>query len=135
MAALGNIASLRLFSSSKSATTRSRRTTTVSSPRPRISCTVAWDPEGILGPPQTGHFARKDFQSKLEKDSDAREAYERQVREEIERRHAARQVINVSETQFCSVCMLQFVIGFPRLIFPTIFSPGSCSSGQHRTIS
>ncbi|KAI3980436.1 hypothetical protein MKX01_038608 [Papaver californicum] len=93
MAALGNIANLRLFSSAKSSSTtrRTRRATTTSSPRPRISCTVAWDPEGILGPPQTGHIARKEFQSRLEKDSDAREAYERQVREEIERRQAARQ--------------------------------------------
>ncbi|PRQ18088.1 hypothetical protein RchiOBHm_Chr7g0202061 [Rosa chinensis] len=56
----------------------------------RISC-VAWDPEGILGPPQTGHIARKEFQRRLEKDSDAREAFERQVIEEKERRRAVRE--------------------------------------------
>ncbi|KAK9927478.1 hypothetical protein M0R45_024659 [Rubus argutus] len=56
----------------------------------RISC-VAWDPEGLLGPPQTGHIARREFQRRLEKDSDAREAYERQLREEKERLRAVRQ--------------------------------------------
>ncbi|XP_050377887.1 uncharacterized protein LOC126795111 [Argentina anserina] len=56
----------------------------------RISC-VTWDPEGILGPPQTGHIARNEFQRRLEKDSDAREAFERQVMEEKERRRAVRE--------------------------------------------
>ncbi|MCL7035664.1 hypothetical protein MKW94_017139 [Papaver nudicaule] len=95
MAALGNIANLRLFSSSRtsSTTSRTRRATTFRAPRTRISCSteLQWDPEGILGPPQTGHIARKEFQKTLEKDSKAREAYERQVREEQERRQAARQ--------------------------------------------
>ncbi|KAF5202662.1 dimethylallyl, adenosine tRNA methylthiotransferase [Thalictrum thalictroides] len=58
--------------------------------RPRISC-VTWDPEGILGPPQTGHIARREFQKKMETDSEAREAFQRQLIEEKERRRAARQ--------------------------------------------
>lgn len=53
---------------------------------------VLKDPEGILGPAQTGHIARKEFQRRLEKDSDAREAFERQVIEEKERRRAVREV-------------------------------------------
>ncbi|PIA50086.1 hypothetical protein AQUCO_01300665v1 [Aquilegia coerulea] len=59
-------------------------------PRTRISC-VTWDPEGILGPPQTGHIARREFQRKMETDSEAREAFERQLIVEKERRRAARQ--------------------------------------------
>ncbi|XP_030500914.2 uncharacterized protein LOC115716292 [Cannabis sativa] len=56
----------------------------------RISC-VAWDPEGILGPPQTGHLARVEFKRRLEKDAEAREAFEQQVLEEKARRAALRQ--------------------------------------------
>ncbi|KAJ7952460.1 Dimethylallyl, adenosine tRNA methylthiotransferase [Quillaja saponaria] len=58
--------------------------------RTRICC-IGWDPEGILGPPQTGHIARTEFKRRLEKDADAREAFERQVHEEKERRRAFRQ--------------------------------------------
>lgn len=63
------------------------------SPRNRkstISC-IGWDPEGVLSPPQGGHLARLEFKKSLEKDADAREAFERQVREEKERRQAFRQ--------------------------------------------
>ncbi|KAL6979698.1 hypothetical protein U1Q18_021354 [Sarracenia purpurea var. burkii] len=56
----------------------------------KIRC-VGWDPEGLLGPPQTGHLARREFQRRLERDAEAREAFERQVREEKERRQALRQ--------------------------------------------
>ncbi|KAL5551093.1 hypothetical protein UlMin_001269 [Ulmus minor] len=56
----------------------------------RISC-VAWDPEGILGPPQTGHLARREFKRRLEKDTEAREAFEQHVREEKQRRQTLRQ--------------------------------------------
>ncbi|KAJ4846543.1 hypothetical protein Tsubulata_013545 [Turnera subulata] len=57
--------------------------------RLRISC-VGWDPEGILGRPQTGHIARREFQRRLEKDADAREAFEQEIREEKRRREALR---------------------------------------------
>ncbi|CAL9029543.1 unnamed protein product [Prunus brigantina] len=56
----------------------------------RISC-IGWDPEGVLGPPQTGHLARIEFKRRLERDADAREAFERQVIEEKERRRALRE--------------------------------------------
>lgn len=51
------------------------------------------DPEGILGPPQTGHIARQEFKRRLQKDAELREEFERQVREEKERRQALRNVI------------------------------------------
>ncbi|KAF6152621.1 hypothetical protein GIB67_013068 [Kingdonia uniflora] len=64
----------------------SRRLTTT---RPRIAC--VWDPEGIFkSPPQTGHIGRREFKQKLENDSEAREAFQRQLLEEKERRRAAR---------------------------------------------
>jgi hypothetical protein len=50
------------------------------------------DPEGILGAPQGGHIARLEFRRRLERDSEAREAFERQVREEKERRRNDREV-------------------------------------------
>ena len=53
---------------------------------------VGQDPEGILGAPQGGHIARLEFRRRLERDSDAREAFERQVREEKERRRNEREV-------------------------------------------
>lgn len=55
-----------------------------------IRC-IGWDPEGVLGPPQAGHIARREFQRRLETDKEAREAFERQVREEKERRQQLRQ--------------------------------------------
>ncbi|KAK9276448.1 hypothetical protein L1049_005981 [Liquidambar formosana] len=65
--------------------------------RPRISC-IGWDPEGVLGPPQTGHIARREFQRRLERDADAREAFQRQIQEEKERRRAIRQSRRVPDT-------------------------------------
>ncbi|KAK7252662.1 hypothetical protein RIF29_36773 [Crotalaria pallida] len=59
-------------------------------PATRIFC-IGWDPEGVLGRPQSGHIARLEFRRRLEKDAEAREAFERQVREEKERREAVRQ--------------------------------------------
>lgn len=53
---------------------------------------VLKDPEGILGAPQTGHIARLEFKRRLERDADAREAFERQIREEKERRRTVREV-------------------------------------------
>ena len=50
------------------------------------------DPEGILGPPSTGHLARREFQRRLERDADAREEYQRQLIEEKERRRKLREV-------------------------------------------
>ncbi|GAU20723.1 hypothetical protein TSUD_231370 [Trifolium subterraneum] len=42
---------------------------------------LSWDPEGILGQANTGHLARLEFKRRMEKDSDAREAFERQSRD------------------------------------------------------
>ncbi|KAJ8764203.1 hypothetical protein K2173_005383 [Erythroxylum novogranatense] len=63
----------------------------------RISC-VGWDPEGVLGPPQTGHLARLEFRRRLEKDADAREAFEQHAREEKERRRAVRESRVIPDT-------------------------------------
>jgi len=60
------------------------------------------DPEGLLGPPQTGHLARLEFRRRLERDAEAREAFEREVREEKERRQTLRQVFSLS----CSFYLL-----------------------------
>ncbi|KAK4262640.1 hypothetical protein QN277_028178 [Acacia crassicarpa] len=65
--------------------------------RTKIYC-IGWDPEGVLGPPQTGHLARLEFKRRLEKDAEAREAFQRQVREEKERRQALRQSRVVPDT-------------------------------------
>ncbi|XP_004511654.1 uncharacterized protein [Cicer arietinum] len=65
--------------------------------KPTIVC-IGWDPEGVLGPPKSGHLARLEFRRRLEKDADAREAFERQVREEKERRRALRQSRDVPDT-------------------------------------
>ncbi|KAM7525620.1 hypothetical protein LguiA_015522 [Lonicera macranthoides] len=51
---------------------------------------VAWDPEGIFGPPNTGHIARREFQRRLEKDTNAKEAFEREILEEKQRRQKLR---------------------------------------------
>ncbi|OVA19538.1 hypothetical protein BVC80_9051g36 [Macleaya cordata] len=88
------MAALSITNSSMFFSTRSRRSTF----RPKIICSVAWDPEGILGPPQTGHIARTEFKRRLEKDADAREAFQRQVLEEQERRRAAREARVVPDT-------------------------------------
>ncbi|KAJ1416035.1 hypothetical protein SESBI_17554 [Sesbania bispinosa] len=65
--------------------------------KPTILC-IGWDPEGVLGPPQTGHLARLEFRRRLERDAEAREAFERQVREEKERRQTLRQSRDVPDT-------------------------------------
>ncbi|GFP81795.1 hypothetical protein PHJA_000322800 [Phtheirospermum japonicum] len=49
------------------------------------------DPEGILRPPSSGHIAKLEFKRRLEKDSEARDAFERQVREEKDRMRALRE--------------------------------------------
>ena len=53
-----------------------------------------------MGPPQGGHIAKMEFKRRLDKDSEARETFERQVREEQERRRAQREVLFLSETIF-----------------------------------
>lgn len=63
----------------------------------KISC-IGWDPEGILGAPQGGHIARLEFRRRLERDSEAREAFERQVREEKERRRSEREARVIPDT-------------------------------------
>ncbi|OMO80893.1 hypothetical protein COLO4_23895, partial [Corchorus olitorius] len=66
--------------------------------RLKISC-VQWDPEGVFkGPPQTGHLARLEFKRRLEKDSEAREAFEQHLREEKERRRALRESREIPDT-------------------------------------
>ncbi|GJZ75519.1 hypothetical protein Tco_0639984 [Tanacetum coccineum] len=55
------------------------------------------DPEGILGPPSTGHLARREFQRRLEHDAEAREDYQRQLLEEKERRRKLRESRRVPE--------------------------------------
>lgn len=56
---------------------------------------IGWDPEGILGAPQPGHIARRQFQKRLEKNEDERAAFEKQVQMERERRRAAREARTV----------------------------------------
>ncbi|KAI8546495.1 hypothetical protein RHMOL_Rhmol07G0122500 [Rhododendron molle] len=76
------------------------RTANFTTPRrsaTRIRC-IGWDPEGLLGPPQTGHIARREFQRRMESDAEAREAFERQIRQEKERRRALRQSRVVPDT-------------------------------------
>ncbi|CAH1415635.1 uncharacterized protein LOC111877662 [Lactuca sativa] len=73
------------------------RTRTSPSFRTKIRC-IGWDPEGILGPPSTGHLARREFQKRLERDADAREDFQRQVQEEKERRRALRESRGVPDT-------------------------------------
>ncbi|GKA64547.1 RNA-directed DNA polymerase, eukaryota, reverse transcriptase zinc-binding domain protein, partial [Tanacetum coccineum] len=60
---------------------------------------IMWwkDPEGILGPPSTGHLARREFQRRLEHDAEAREDYQRQLLEEKERRRKLRESRRVPE--------------------------------------
>ncbi|KAD3641218.1 hypothetical protein R6Q59_003839 [Mikania micrantha] len=65
--------------------------------RTKIRC-IGWDPEGILGPPTTGHLARREFQRRLERDADAREHFQRQLQEENERRRALRESRSVPDT-------------------------------------
>ncbi|KAK4389438.1 hypothetical protein Sango_2280800 [Sesamum angolense] len=65
--------------------------------RTKIRC-IGWDPEGVLGAPQSGHISRLEFKKRLEKDSDAREAFERQVREEKERMRALRETRVIPDT-------------------------------------
>ncbi|KAK6274893.1 hypothetical protein POUND7_004602 [Theobroma cacao] len=65
--------------------------------RLKISC-VQWDPDGIFGPPQTGHLARLEFKRRLERDAGARDAFEQHLREEKERRLALRQSREIPDT-------------------------------------
>ncbi|EEF50973.1 uncharacterized protein LOC8272124 [Ricinus communis] len=73
------------------------RTLPITRSKPRISC-IGWDPEGLLGPPQTGHIARREFQRRLERDAEAREAFEQHVREEKERRQNLRLSRDIPDT-------------------------------------
>lgn len=83
------------------------------------------DPEGVLGPPQTGHLARLEFKRRLERDAEAREAFQRQVREEKERRQALRQVI--------LSLLSHFLIFFPYFSLDLYGSRfGFCSLGLFR---
>ncbi|KAL4362712.1 hypothetical protein GQ457_04G037930 [Hibiscus cannabinus] len=85
---IGTAAPVALFRSSKATPTRFEF---------KVSC-VNWDPEGILGKPQTGHLARLEFKRRLEKDVEAREAFEQQLRQENERRRALRESREIPDT-------------------------------------
>ncbi|KAH6818096.1 dimethylallyl [Perilla frutescens var. frutescens] len=63
----------------------------------KIRC-IGWDPEGILGAPRPGHIAKLEFKRRLEKDVEAREAFERQVREEKERTQKLRESRAIPDT-------------------------------------
>ncbi|CAA2995302.1 Hypothetical predicted protein [Olea europaea subsp. europaea] len=63
----------------------------------KIRC-IGWDPEGILRAPQTGHIAKQEFKRRLEKDAEAKEAFERHVREEKEHRRALRESRVIPDT-------------------------------------
>ncbi|XP_042047340.1 uncharacterized protein LOC121793402 isoform X1 [Salvia splendens] len=65
--------------------------------RATIRC-IGWDPEGILGAPKPGHIAGLEFKRKLEKDSEAKEAFERQVREEKDRMRKLRESRVIPDT-------------------------------------
>lgn len=78
-------------------TVRTRPITRTNHKPCRISC-VKWDPEGLYGPPQTGHLARREINRRLEKDAEFREALEQQAREEKQRRHALRQSRVIPDT-------------------------------------
>ncbi|KAK9074703.1 hypothetical protein SSX86_003021 [Deinandra increscens subsp. villosa] len=90
---------LGFATSATAAFTITRTTTSRSSPnfRTKIRC-IGWDPEGILGPPSTGHLARREFHRRLERDADARENYQRQLQEETDRRRALRESRGVPDT-------------------------------------
>ena len=55
----------------------------------------------MFGPPQTGHLAGLEFRRRLERDAEAREAFQRQVQEEKERRQTLRQVFLSLSSSFC----------------------------------
>ncbi|GAB2274112.1 hypothetical protein Dimus_008883 [Dionaea muscipula] len=77
-------------------TPRTRRCPSTSIPK--IYC-VQWDPNGLFkSPPQTGHIARLEIKRRLEKDAEAREAFERQMREERDRRRVLREARVVPDT-------------------------------------
>ncbi|KDP25615.1 hypothetical protein JCGZ_20771 [Jatropha curcas] len=91
------MAALNLGIATSTTITFRARPLTRTARRPRISC-IGWDPEGVFGPPQTGHLARREFQRRLERDAEAREAFEQQVREEKERRRALRESRIIPDT-------------------------------------
>ncbi|KZV40984.1 hypothetical protein F511_17392 [Dorcoceras hygrometricum] len=76
------------------------KTTRFTKPRTRAAkiCCIGWDPEGILGSPQAGHISRLEFKRRLEKDAGAREAFERQIREEKDRRRSLRESRMIPDT-------------------------------------
>lgn len=91
MAALSiGVAGVRSFTHSFTSTSTSRP----------ISISCVWDPEGLFSrtPQTTGHLARLEFRRRIEKDAEAREAYERHLKEEKERREALRQSRVIPDT-------------------------------------
>ncbi|KAE8699874.1 21 kDa protein [Hibiscus syriacus] len=90
------MATLSIGTATPVATFRSTKVTRTRS-NFKVSC-VQWDPEGILGRPQTGHLARLEFRRRLEKDAEAREAFEQHLRQEKDRRRALRESREIPDT-------------------------------------
>lgn len=91
------------------------------------------DPEGVLGPPSTGHIARREFQRRLEKDAGAREEFKRQVLEEKERLRNLRAVIFFFYYSFASWLFVYVCVswrGCDVLFCLNLIVLGSCSSGH-----
>lgn len=98
-----------------------------------VLSSVLQDPEGILGPPQRGHIARLDLKRRLEKDAVAREAFDRQLREEREQRRKRREVSDAfthpSHVLFSAASVeLSFIV----LCSLLCLSLGSCGAGDDR---
>ncbi|KAJ7297305.1 hypothetical protein O6H91_Y066400 [Diphasiastrum complanatum] len=72
--------------------------------RLQVHC-VGWDPEGILGPPQGGHIARRTLEKLMQAEGDEKEAIEKQASLERERRRAAREVARLSTIHFEHLCL------------------------------
>ena len=97
------------------------------------------DPEGLFkSPPGTGYIARQEFKRRLEKDAEAREAYQRHVLEEKERRQALRQVRTNGFSFMCAYSLVSVICvcgGFYFLFllnFIYLFASVSDSSGYSR---
>lgn len=88
------------------------------------------DPEGVLGPPQTGHLARLEFKRRLERDAEAREAFQREVREEKERRQALRQVILSLLSHFLIFFFPTSILTY--MVPASVFAVSGCSRYARR---
>lgn len=87
------------------------------------------DPEGVLGAPKPGHIARLEFKRKLDKDSEAKEAFERQVREEKDRMRKLREV-----KPFCLLHFIACLFDSDILCMFLVFSLVSGDTGYCRGV-